>query len=137
MPVLQPSVLTLLKSSEYTDAWHHASPAAASPEHSAGRTPFPSCLPARRGDYSSSANRQCLLTQTESRLPGYNCARTLRRRQAHLDKILIRGGVPLTGTVRVSGSKNGALAIMAACLLANGRSTIPKDTDIVAIQPLD
>jgi UDP-N-acetylglucosamine 1-carboxyvinyltransferase len=47
-----------------------------------------------------------------------------------LDKILIRGGVPLSGTVRVSGSKNGALAIMAACLLANGRTMLRNVPDI-------
>src|SRR5207253_6138196 len=49
---------------------------------------------------------------------------------ALLDKILIRGGVPLSGTVRASGSKNGALAIMAACLLANGKTTLQNVPDI-------
>jgi len=35
-----------------------------------------------------------------------------------LDKILIRGGVPLNGTVHVQGAKNAALPLMAASLLA-------------------
>jgi UDP-N-acetylglucosamine 1-carboxyvinyltransferase len=47
-----------------------------------------------------------------------------------LDKILIRGGIPLSGTVRVSGSKNSSLAIMAACLLAKGRTTLQNVPDI-------
>ncbi len=35
-----------------------------------------------------------------------------------MDKILIRGGVPLNGTVHVQGAKNAALPLMAASLLA-------------------
>jgi UDP-N-acetylglucosamine 1-carboxyvinyltransferase len=34
-----------------------------------------------------------------------------------MDKILIRGGVPLSGTIRISGAKNAALPLMAASLL--------------------
>ena len=37
-----------------------------------------------------------------------------------MDKLLITGGRPLAGTVRISGSKNAALAVMAATLLAPG-----------------
>ena len=37
-----------------------------------------------------------------------------------MDKLLIRGGRPLEGTVRISGSKNAALPVMAATLLAPG-----------------
>ncbi len=35
-----------------------------------------------------------------------------------MDKILIRGGVPLTGTVHARGAKNAALPLMAAAILA-------------------
>jgi UDP-N-acetylglucosamine 1-carboxyvinyltransferase len=38
-----------------------------------------------------------------------------------LEKIYVNGGVPLSGTVRVSGSKNSSQAIMAGALLAEGR----------------
>ena len=38
-----------------------------------------------------------------------------------MDKLLITGGAPLHGEVRVSGAKNAALPIMAATLLAEGR----------------
>ena len=37
-----------------------------------------------------------------------------------MDKIVIEGGVPLRGSVKVSGAKNAALPIMAACLLTGG-----------------
>lgn len=36
------------------------------------------------------------------------------------EKVRLRGGKPLHGEVQISGSKNSALAIMAACLLAHG-----------------
>jgi len=39
-----------------------------------------------------------------------------------LQKIVIRGGARLAGEVRVSGSKNAALPILASSLLARGRS---------------
>jgi UDP-N-acetylglucosamine 1-carboxyvinyltransferase len=39
-----------------------------------------------------------------------------------LQKIVIRGGIRLAGEVRVSGSKNAALPILASSLLAGGRS---------------
>ena len=34
-----------------------------------------------------------------------------------MDKLVIRGGQPLLGTIRVSGAKNAALPCMAAALL--------------------
>ena len=37
-----------------------------------------------------------------------------------MDKLLVRGGKPLAGTVRISGSKNAALPLMAATLLTPG-----------------
>ena len=36
-----------------------------------------------------------------------------------MDKIIVKGGAPLHGTVQVSGSKNSALPILAACLLTD------------------
>ncbi|MCD5390453.1 UDP-N-acetylglucosamine 1-carboxyvinyltransferase [candidate division NPL-UPA2 bacterium] len=41
-----------------------------------------------------------------------------------MDKIIITGGEPLKGSVRISGAKNSALPIMAATLLAEGTSVI-------------
>jgi UDP-N-acetylglucosamine 1-carboxyvinyltransferase len=41
-----------------------------------------------------------------------------------VDKLQIQGGVPLEGEVRISGSKNATLPIIAAALLADGPVTI-------------
>ena len=37
-----------------------------------------------------------------------------------MDKILVRGGKPLKGAVHIRGSKNSALPLMTACILAEG-----------------
>lgn len=50
-----------------------------------------------------------------------------------MDKIVIDGGRPLKGKVKVSGAKNAALPIMAATLLTEGKtelSNLPKLADI-------
>src|SRR5690348_7852505 len=53
--------------------------------------------------------------------------------RASMDSFLIRGGRRLKGKIEVSGSKNSALPIMAACLMAEGRTTlhgVPRLSDI-------
>ncbi len=50
-----------------------------------------------------------------------------------MEKMVIEGGYPLNGRVKVNGAKNAALPIMAACLLINGTSKlrgIPELTDV-------
>lgn len=37
-----------------------------------------------------------------------------------MDKLLISGGGPLSGEIRISGAKNSALPILAATLLVDG-----------------
>src|SRR5919112_1520081 len=52
---------------------------------------------------------------------------------ADVDVIRVEGGARLAGEVRVVGAKNSALKLMAAALLAPGRTTItnvPRITDI-------
>ncbi|MDH5653630.1 MAG: UDP-N-acetylglucosamine 1-carboxyvinyltransferase [Gammaproteobacteria bacterium] len=41
-----------------------------------------------------------------------------------MDKLIIRGGAPLSGEIRISGAKNAALPILAASLLADAPMTI-------------
>ncbi|MEK0081707.1 UDP-N-acetylglucosamine 1-carboxyvinyltransferase [Benzoatithermus flavus] len=56
-----------------------------------------------------------------------------------MDRILIRGGVPLRGTVEISGAKNAALPIMAASLLTNEPlqlHNVPDLADIASMQRL-
>ena len=41
-----------------------------------------------------------------------------------MDKFIVEGGIPLRGEISASGSKNAALPIIAAALMANGPSVI-------------
>jgi UDP-N-acetylglucosamine 1-carboxyvinyltransferase len=53
-----------------------------------------------------------------------------------MDKLLIEGGRPLEGTVRISGAKNAALPAMAAALLTRDRvelDNIPRVRDIITM----
>src|SRR5688572_21106008 len=49
---------------------------------------------------------------------------------ARMDAFVVRGGQPLSGSVRVSGAKNSALKLVAAALLAPGRFVIRNVPDI-------
>src|SRR5579864_3408968 len=54
----------------------------------------------------------------------------------HMDRLLIEGGRPLEGSVRISGAKNAALPAMAAALLTNDRvelDNIPRVRDIITM----
>ena len=56
-----------------------------------------------------------------------------------MDKIVIQGGVPLVGEVKISGSKNAALPILVSSLLTDGMNTytnVPDLRDIHSIQQL-
>jgi len=56
-----------------------------------------------------------------------------------VDKLLIEGGPPLDGEVRISGSKNSALPILAATLLAEGPvhiSNVPHLKDVTTMLAL-
>lgn len=56
-----------------------------------------------------------------------------------MDKILIEGGPPLRGNVKISGAKNAALPVIAACLLTGGwhrLSGIPHLKDIETIKEI-
>jgi len=53
-----------------------------------------------------------------------------------MDRLLVTGGTPLSGTVSIAGAKNSALKLMAAALLAEGRTTIhnvPRIQDCVTM----
>ncbi len=47
------------------------------------------------------------------------------------ESFVIEGGRPLQGRIRASGNKNGALPILAACLLTAERSTKVLCTTVV------
>ncbi|MBF8248453.1 MAG: putative UDP-N-acetylglucosamine 1-carboxyvinyltransferase [Bacteroidetes bacterium] len=41
-----------------------------------------------------------------------------------MDKFVIQGGKPLSGTVKISGAKNASLVLMPATILAPGKYTL-------------
>lgn len=51
-----------------------------------------------------------------------------------MDKLVIRGGQPLRGTIRISGAKNAALPAMAACLLTAEAVDLKNIPDVRDIQ---
>src|ERR1700746_3063255 len=62
-----------------------------------------------------------------------------RNQEVDMDKLVIRGGNPLLGTVRISGAKNAALPCMAAALLTEEEVTlenIPQVRDIETTRKL-
>lgn len=52
---------------------------------------------------------------------------------SRMESIIVRGGRPLSGEVRVEGAKNSALKLMAASLLAPGTSRITNVPDIADV----
>src|ERR1044071_4625495 len=56
-----------------------------------------------------------------------------------MDSFIIHGGSRLKGKIEISGSKNSALPILAACLLAEGKTTlhgVPRLSDIDSMTKL-
>jgi UDP-N-acetylglucosamine 1-carboxyvinyltransferase len=56
-----------------------------------------------------------------------------------MEKFVIEGGVPLSGTITAAGNKNGALPILAACLLTSDEvvlRNVPRISDVEAMTML-
>src|SRR5690606_12991118 len=53
-----------------------------------------------------------------------------------MDMFMIRGGKPLAGEAIVSGAKNAALPIMAACLAIDGPCRLERVPDLVDVRTL-
>ncbi len=53
-----------------------------------------------------------------------------------MDKLVIRGGKSLKGTVAISGAKNAALPLMAATILCNGKHSIENVPDLIDIRTM-
>jgi len=56
-----------------------------------------------------------------------------------MDQLVIEGGVPLKGTITISGAKNAALPILAATILTGGRFTlrnVPRLRDVLTFAKL-
>src|SRR3954462_962794 len=53
-----------------------------------------------------------------------------------MDKILIRGGLPLSGTIQIGGAKNAALPLMAASLLTDEPLVLTNVPDLADIRTM-
>src|SRR3954451_14838952 len=51
-----------------------------------------------------------------------------------MDRILIRGGLPLSGTIQIGGAKNAALPLMAASLLTADKLVLTNVPDLADIR---
>ncbi len=47
-----------------------------------------------------------------------------------MDKLIIQGGKPLSGSVEISGAKNAILPMMAAALLVDGKTELRRVPDL-------
>src|SRR3712207_1014285 len=79
----------------------------------------------RDGDETHSVSRdQASSRETPDAMSGTLAERprplpSLASRPSPMEKFVIEGGVPLSGTVTPAGNKNGALPILAACVLTD------------------
>ncbi|MEA2146932.1 MAG: UDP-N-acetylglucosamine 1-carboxyvinyltransferase [Solirubrobacteraceae bacterium] len=74
-----------------------------------------------------------------ARLNGSRRPETTRAAQKPVEKFVIEGGVPLSGTITPAGNKNGALPILAACLLTDDEvilHNVPRISDVEAMMAL-
>ncbi len=53
-----------------------------------------------------------------------------------MDKLIINGGKPLSGTISISGAKNAALPILSACILAEGNCNLKNIPNVVDIKTM-
>ena len=53
-----------------------------------------------------------------------------------MDKIIVEGGLPLSGSVEVSGAKNAALPVVAASLLSEGDHLVLNVPDLADVRTL-
>ena len=95
------------------------------------RPSFPSML---RSSGSSRPARSALLrSNTSTADPEMSQLETASSIARAMQSFVIEGGRPLSGTVRASGNKNGALPILAACVLASEEvrlSNVPRIRDV-------
>ena len=73
---------------------------------------------------------------TLAKRPTQDTVRGPRRRIQLMEKFVIEGGVPLSGTMVPAGNKNGALPILAACLLTEDEvvvRNVPRIRDVDAM----
>src|SRR5215216_6641380 len=73
----------------------------------------------QKRDQASGRESSKDMVGTLAQLPGRPDARSARAPEPLMEKFVIEGGVPLSGTIVPAGNKNAALPLLAACLLTD------------------
>ena len=73
----------------------------------------------QKRDQASGRESSCDMVGTLAQLPGRTDARPAPSLPPLMEKLVIEGGVPLSGTIVPAGNKNAALPLLAACLLTD------------------
>src|SRR5580693_3305098 len=88
------------------------------------------------GSFASCSNLLREMAVTLAERLNRDTVRGPRRRIQLMEKFVIEGGVPLSGTMVPAGNKNGALPILAACLLTEEEvvvHNVPRIRDVDAM----
>ncbi|HEX4837989.1 MAG TPA: UDP-N-acetylglucosamine 1-carboxyvinyltransferase, partial [Solirubrobacteraceae bacterium] len=85
---------------------------------------------------AAQARSRAAMAVTLAKRPTQEPLRAPRRRIQLMEKFVIEGGAPLSGTMVPAGNKNGALPILAACLLTEDEivvRNVPRIRDVDAM----
>src|ERR1700748_1303070 len=91
---------------------------------------------AKRSGAAGSPSQPATATLTDAPREHVPQPRRIHARSIPLEKFVIEGGVPLSGTIVPAGNKNGALPILAACLLTDDEvilRNVPRIRDVEAM----
>src|ERR671916_1918503 len=90
----------------------------------------------QKRDQASGRESSCDMVGTLAQLPGRTDVRSAPSLPPLMEKLVIEGGVPLSGTVVPAGNKNAALPLLAACLLTEEQvvlHNVPRIRDTEAL----
>src|SRR5215203_6306986 len=73
----------------------------------------------QKRDQASGRESSCDMVGTLAQLPGRTSVRPTPSLPPLMEKLVIEGGVPLSGTIVPAGNKNAALPLLAASLLTD------------------
>src|SRR5918993_3007837 len=93
----------------------------------------------QKRDQASGRESSRDMVGTLAQLPGRTGVRPAPSLPPLMEKLVIEGGVPLSGTIVPAGNKNAALPILAACLLTDEQvvlHNVPRIRDTEALMVL-
>src|SRR5919107_4165447 len=87
----------------------------------------------QKRDQASGRESSRDMVGTLAQLPGRTGVRPAPSLPPLMEKLVIEGGVPLSGTIVPAGNKNAALPILAACLLTDEEVVLENVPDILDV----